>query len=237
MTKIVTRYLGVAALILALALLGGCGANVTGAEEYVTVTVPSDMISASYTRTSRRNSFGFPYWHYTYIVSHRLYLELEATQYQYGQIRNFLQEEGGGGFWLEPQFVDGQVELVRRERSYVMVELRYIPDPSNRRRNISHFSSITENGGRLLNFTVLYVDNTVGVSGDAIELISVPVTFRQRGVHPYTYWITDGDELNIEVSQAQHEELREILEGGNVTLELQYRPHTGRLLEFSVLEG
>ena len=56
------------------------------------------------------------------------------------------------------------------------------------------------------------------------------------GAPPYTYWLTYGDNLRLEISRSQYEELLELAQRGNVVLELHYRLQIRRLLEFTVLD-
>jgi len=220
--------LGVVAFLVFIFVLVSC--DVPGVEteqdiEYSIITVPSDRISTSYITIYRRGMFQRN--QIIYSVSYQLYITLEASREQYDELRELRQYMGSGGFNVLPEYA-------RRQRRYVMVELHYIPDAG--RHPATTTVNIMENRGLLVGYTVLFEDNTVTVPGDAVELTQVPVRFRQIGVHPYTYHLTHGDDLNIEVSRSQYEELRELQGRGNVVLELHYRVQTGRLLEFTILD-
>ncbi|MCL2857102.1 MAG: hypothetical protein FWE19_05165 [Oscillospiraceae bacterium] len=231
--KTFASRIALAALIILglIATLVACGAS-AGHSEYNTVTVPSDRIGVSEIWRPNRNMFKSQY---RYSLSFMGELRLELNRSQYQELREFLRREGGGGFWMVPQYVDGEIELVQHERSYVMVELRYRPY-TERQANFRWGRPYMRYTGELLGFTPLFEDNTIVLPGDTINLTQIPVTFRQLGVHPFTYWLADGYELRMEISQAQHEELSEIIERGNIMIELHYRTHTGRLLNFTVLE-
>jgi len=203
--------------------------------EYSTITVPSDQISVSYYTlhhgaAARRFRPFHPLSERRYWVGIRgagVSFRLEASRSQYQELRELRQDMGSGGFSVLPQHARG-------ERRHVMVELRYIPGASNR---------VTPHdvpyAGLLVGYTILFDYNTVTVPGNAVEVtyVRIPSMRRATGAPPYTYWLTHADDLSLEVSLSQYEELRELLGRGNVTIELHYRTQTGRLMEFVVLES
>ena len=233
-----TSKITLAALVLScfVLVLAGCGTQTAQDIEYSTIAVPSDQISIfeywhSFPRRSgrwfRRVGPGGEYRYWVGLRGPDTSFGLEANSEQYHELRNTIQSMGSGSnFSVLP-------EHARGERRYVMVELHYIPGASNRPSRYTR--SYT---GLLVGVTVLFDYNTVTLPADTLELTytRTPPSLLTLGYPRFIDILTNGDDLNLQISRSQHRELTELLERRNITLELHYRVQTGRLMEFIVLD-
>ena len=242
--RVVFAVLILAGLIFVIAQIASGGSELATQEnggqdviagQYRTIVVPSYRMGISYTTRSACNIFGFRYRQRIYSVCYMPYLSLEASSSQHHELLELRRREGGGMPRLRPQLVDGEIVMARSELRYFMVELRYIP---NAGRHPSNFAAAAESRGHLIDFTPIFEDNTITAPVEEIEVRQVPVTFRQLGVHPYTYELSHGTDQSLEISRYQYAQLRELLDSTSrdVMIELHYRVHSQRLLDFTVLE-
>ena len=199
--------------------------------EYNTITVSSDRIE--FLQSGIRNAQRI------YSVRYLPYLYLEANSSQYQELREQFRSEGLlrsrylQHIRFEPQFVDGEWVVARSEGTNIMmVELRYIPDVG---RHISDIAATAENRGRLLDFTLLYEDNTITVYSGSIEALEIPMVI--GGGSGWTSWLILEDGQHLSTSVQHRGQLRRLTQDENVMLELHYRVHSRRLLDFAVLEN